>query len=581
MKNYLLITLGHGSSAIFVDNSKSEPKVIGYEQERFSRIKADSQFPIDAINEILHNVRPAAIKGCRILISHWFNFVENCIPNKYFTENDFAWLTEISTDINYASPKFTHHDAHAYSAYTFYKYCCEPTHINHTPVHCIVADGFGNNEEVFSIYSLDMSNPSNKPVLVHRAFGYYISLGLFYQYATSFVGMKENQDEYKFLGYESHIDEGIFKVDIEALNVHIESCAETFVSHILNDTVAPHFGEEDEYIDVDELQAVRQYWHSQFKDILTSLKINDFTSFKSRCIIAYFIQQTIEKVLTRIAYEFSMTNLCVAGGCFYNVKLNNALLNAVPGLFSVVPLAGDQGAAIGMYAAEVGIGQFPFDTLAWGKRRLYNFAKLAANRPNVNYVHLHSDSDCLCAAHKIANLIADGNIVDLVFNNMEFGPRALCNTSTLFLPTTMNAEHNNHMNHRNEVMPCAPVCTHDNAVKLFGEDISRVVGSDRFMICTHNYKRSYSKQYGGVMHKKTLYPGIYTGRPQIVSKGSFSDMILREVERLTDTKCLVNTSFNVHGNPIVFDTADILQNHAFQMSHAEPGYEPILFVIES
>ena len=73
MKNYLLITLGHNSSAIFVDNSSEEQKIIGYEQERLSRLKADSQFPIDAINEIEHNVGYEKMKGCTVLISHWFS----------------------------------------------------------------------------------------------------------------------------------------------------------------------------------------------------------------------------------------------------------------------------------------------------------------------------------------------------------------------------------------------------------------------------------------------------------------------------------------------------------------------------
>lgn len=584
-RNYLLITLGHGSSAIFVDNENSirKPSIIGYEQERLSRIKADSQFPVDAINEIMHNVTPKKILGCTILISHWFNFTDDDnMPNKYITEKDMYWLKQISENIKFVSPEFTHHDAHAYSAYAFYKYHCKPENISHTPVHCIVADGFGNDEEVLSIYSVDLSNPENKPKCIYRVNEYYNSLGLFYQYATSFVGMKENQDEYKFLGYEAHIDEVLDEAIIKStLGHHIGSFVDMFIDHILKGTDKPRIiNKKHSIIDFNKLSDVKAFWHSMFRNVLNDVpEIDNCTSFNARCVIAYVIQQTIEAVMVAIVKEFGITNLCVAGGCFYNVKLNNALLKAVPGYFSAMPLAGDQGAAIGMYAAEENVPQFPFTSLSWGQRRLYNFEKLAKCNPNIHYIRCEDIHDFNDAACYVAKLIANDNIVDLVVGNMEFGPRALCNTSTLFLPTAANVAYNNHMNMRNEVMPCAPVCTYSNAIKLFGDDIKRVIGSDKFMICTHEYTRSYSKQYGGVMHKKTC-EYVYTGRPQIVNDNSFMYDVLIKVEELTDVKCLVNTSFNVHGQPIVFDTSEILQNYNFQVEHSGDK-TPILVVINN
>lgn len=581
-KNYLLITLGHNSSAIFVDNTdEKKPRIIGYEQERLSRIKADSQFPKDAIFEIIGNINPNKLFGCTILVSHWFNFNDCSIPNKYITKNDLLWLEKISKNIKFVSSDFTHHDAHAYSAYSFYKYHCHKKQLENTPVHCIVADGFGNDEEVLSIYSLDLLDANTKPKCIHRVYGYYNSLGLFYQYATSFVGMKENQDEYKFLGYEAHIDEILNTDQINILNTYIGSFTETFINHILSDAVKPSKNELSKcgIINCSKLSEVKQFWYNKFDEAINAIGVHERAAFNTRCVVAYLIQQTVEAVFSALIEEFNIKNLCVAGGCFYNVKLNNKLLSKVPGLFSAFPLAGDQGAAIGMYAAD-NINQFPFDNLAWGKRRLYNFEKIAKGRKNVNFTHIDNKYEAERIAKHIATLIANGNIVDLVYSKMEFGPRALCNTSTLFLPTADNVKHNNIMNERNEVMPCAPVCTQENAIKLFGKDILRVIGSNLYMICTHEYMRGYSEQYGGVMHKKTLFDNTYTGRPQIVHDG-FMRMILDKVEELTDTKCLVNTSFNVHGQPIVFDTMDILQNHEFQMSHARCGKEPILFVIET
>jgi len=197
-KNFLLISLGHNSSAIFVDNSDpQQQEIIGYEQERLSGIKADSQFPRDAINEITKHVSSNKFRGCCVLISHWFNFGPHLTANKYITQNDIDWLRYIcGSDIHMCERGFTHHDAHAYSAYEFFKYHKSNYDVK-GPIMCLVVDGFGNNGEILSLYTTDEIKGIS---LVRRVYGYDASLGLMYQYATAFVGMKENQDEYKFLG---------------------------------------------------------------------------------------------------------------------------------------------------------------------------------------------------------------------------------------------------------------------------------------------------------------------------------------------------------------------------------------------
>ena len=98
MKKSLLITLGHNSSAIFVDG---DGRVIGYEQERLDGIKASSRFPQDAINEIVKNVGFHAMKGCSIFISHWFDTDVKPYGNKYMSDTDYANLQFISEDINF------------------------------------------------------------------------------------------------------------------------------------------------------------------------------------------------------------------------------------------------------------------------------------------------------------------------------------------------------------------------------------------------------------------------------------------------------------------------------------------------
>lgn len=589
MKNYLLITLGHNSSAIFVDNSSGEQKIIGYEQERLSRLKADSQFPIDAINEIEHNVGFEKMKGCTVLISHWFStkwfgnsqidVFNNC---KYMNENACQKIDSYKPEqVKFVNSEFTHHDAHAYSALAFYKYHNgnEQIRVVNGPRYILVADGFGNDEEVLSLYVTYKKD--EKPRLLHRVYGYQYSLGLFYQYATAFVGMKENQDEYKFLGYEAHIGDILNVEQLNTIDHHINKTVDYF-THNWAKTTEPNT-QNGAMIDTIKLGEARKYWYSQFTNVCDAIHINDYHSFNARCAIAYFIQQTCEWALTRFVEEYGISNLIVSGGTFYNVKLNNKLLETISGIFCAMPLAGDQGAAIGMYEAENRkfAPQFKFDTLAWGKRRLYNFQKYS-NGSDIHHYKISNDDKASfkILADCIAARVSDGALVNVVFGNMEFGPRALGNTSTIFLPTVSNVADNNTMNHRNEVMPCAPICTSDNAYRLFDrEELDRVIGSDRFMICTHNYHKPYSKQYGGVMHSKTL-DTEFTGRPQIVRNGTFMYNILKQVEKTTDAVCLVNTSFNVHGNPIVFDTKDIIDNFNFQKEHANDEHKLELFVIE-
>ena len=584
MKNYLLITLGHNSSAIFVDNSSEKQEIIGYEQERLSRLKADSQFPIDAINEIEHNVGYAKMHGCTILISHWFNHKSSRF-SKFYTEKDEEKLNSYQPErISFVNEGFTHHDAHAFSAHAFLKYNCPEGKLTHAPYHTLVVDGFGNDEEVLSLYI--SINKNEQPKLIHRVYGYKYSLGLFYQYATAFVGMKENQDEYKFLGYEAHVDEELTTEQINCIDNFIDfSGVDYFLNTWKYETKRNEHLPVDTVIDSEALNAVRKFWYGKFEEVCDAIDLTDKTSFKARCAIAYFIQQTCEIALSIFIEEFDVHNLTVVGGTFYNVKLNNRLLNSIDGLFCAMPLAGDQGAAIGMYEAEPKefAPAFKFDTLAWGKRRFYNFKKYADNGKNIQYHVIPKTAFCAFSevAHDIARYVVNGHLVDVVFGNMEFGPRALGNTTTLFLPTIANIAHNNHMNHRNEVMPCAPICTKANAKLLFDNyELERVIGSDSFMICTHDYAKPYSELYGGVMHKKTLERNTYTGRPQIVREDSFIGVVLNIVETVTDIKCLVNTSFNVHGNPIVFDTKDIIDNFNFQCEHAEDEkHRPVLFVI--
>jgi carbamoyltransferase len=160
---------------------------------------------------------------------------------------------------------------------------------------------------------------------------------------------------------------------------------------------------------------------------------------------------------------------------------------------------------------------------------------------------------------------------------MEFGPRALCNTSTLALPTAENVDIINQLNERNTVMPFAPVILEEN-LSMF-EDSERIIGSLQYMIMTLDYKFDPSPELMGVMHK---YPMMhtYSGRPQVIPMSSTKPIRDILIGLKTYTQALINTSLNVHGRPIVYSLADAIDDFEFNLKVAkEKGLKaPILVV---
>ena len=488
IKNSLLITLGHNSSAILVYYNGT--RIIGYEQERIDGIKSSSAFPSGAIFKIAEVLGMQYMQGCKVYISHWFDCDKSghkFKPSKYMTEIDMANLLAFTTleNISFCDSLDTHHDAHACSALAFFKYHAHTNdvfkvgeHMKGEDIHVIVADGFGTNGEVLSIYKTKLDSTSLD--LVTSVRNYPASFGLMYQYATSFTGMKENQDEYKYLGYEAHIGEYCDLEEIDRLDYYIESTVEHLKNARLNKN--GYISNGHDLINFDNLNIVKNWWHSWFEEVLMN-SCNEteilFDSFKARVMIAYLIQQSLEISMTRILDEYDIKNCIVVGGVFYNVKLNNKILTHIPGIFCAAPLAGDQGAAIGMFYIDTinkyPMYDFPFKSLCIGERKLHGIEKFKI--PNMKHVIVDSDAKRFDVIKQIATDIVNNKIVNLVSGPMEFGPRALCNTSTLMLPTQELVGINNYLNNRNEVMPCAPVMLKRNAEHLFDKnELDRVIG---------------------------------------------------------------------------------------------------------
>lgn len=548
----LLLTLGHNSSAITVQDGKI---IRGYEEERLTRKKSDSSFPINAAKLALRGQKPD-----NIFISHWyddFNFYKKSPYNETMSRHyNLGFIEDLKANVVSLDVNLTHHDAHAYSAIAFLE--SHRTAKFWPPFHIIISDGFGNGQEVISIYETDIN--SGTLSLKNRFFGYENSLGLLYQYATSFCGMKENEDEYKFLGYESHIDEKFKDSQI----YYLKDMSEIHAYSLYNKLQITEHEFSKKYIDIKALTLAKESLHEHYKALLDNMPDKrELSIFDKRVAIGFYIQSIIESVYQKMIDEYKMINVLVSGGLHYNVKLNNYIMNHIKGYFCAMPLAGDQGAAIGVYRRKDG----PIDvgSLCWGERNLAR---------NV-------DSDV--TVDVISESLLSNKIVNLVTGNMEFGPRALCHTSSLSLAFNENLDYINAVNGRDTVMPMAPVMLERNRDRFFSIDqYAKVIGSDGYMILTYDFKDNlYDSLYNGIRHKYPL-SNKYSGRPQVIyDQDSIIYKVLTKLEKY-EVYAIVNHSFNIHGTPIVYSSDDALYNFNEQKAAARDkglGIDRMVLVI--
>ena len=535
--SHLCLSLGHNSSALYIPLDPAlQP--IGCETERLTGIKGDSAFPRDVLEAMLDRLVLPLHKVTDVFISHWFdNFDPNIDCNKYY-DSDFLREVCPTATFHACDENFTHHDAHAYSAMAFYEaYCNDYTG---TTLICVM-DGFGTHQEVTTLYTVDEA--TRRPTEVRRIYGYQKSMGLLFQYAAEVTGMDGMHDVYKFLGYRSHISEN----DAAELDSYVDDIVEQYLEY---ECPAVTFRPEkpQSLIDYDELKLTKEKVYRLLEPLI------DNDEFLTRARIAYVIQTAIEYLTVQFigsyAANSSVDRILLAGGCFYNVRLNDHIRKSfIDSDVSVIPLAGDQGAPLGLFRAYTG-RTVNWQDMCWWPRR-----QKASDDLMIIPSNRHS-------ANRVADMIADGFVVNVMdaARGMEFGPRALGSTSTLCLPDERLVREINRANGRNEVMPMAPMVLDSIAPDLFsGYDLARTIGSDRFMITAHLYLPD-------VEPSAASHPEIgkkaYTGRPQIVDERTpFIRRILLRLYHRHGVRMIINTSLNMHGQPILESLDELLELH--------------------
>jgi len=306
----LALSLGHNASAVLINDGIIQ---CGYEEERLTGVKSDSRFPINAIKEIEKYFMLKDVSD--IYVSHWATFgkVEE-MKGKYWDEylmRKTCPNAEIHSD-------YDHHDCHVSALRSF------AGNFNWE----IVADGFGNFNETISIY--------HKQKLIHRVFGFDKSLGLLYQYATAFLGLKMNQDEFKLLGYESAIVDLCSIDEIQVIIAHANKYSKKMFGRIIEPSLDPEF---DLVAGLSALPAMRLKVRQDLEYLLyTKLGFSRSLGKEAvRAIVAFFVQRIIETVMSLIVEVYDMDEVALSGGLFMNVKLNSVISEKVDRI-SIIPL---------------------------------------------------------------------------------------------------------------------------------------------------------------------------------------------------------------------------------------------------
>jgi len=256
--------------------------------------------------------------------------------------------------------------------------------------------------------------------------------------------------------------------------------------------------------------------------------------------------------------------VALSGGVFGNVKLNQRIaeLKGVDEVY-VYPAMGDEGLGLGaaLYAAgkRNGLRPFAIDDVYLGPE--YSDSEIAAalQQERVSYTR-HEDTEL---ADRVAALLADGKVVAMYRGRMEFGPRALGHRTILFQTTDPGV--NDWLNkrlQRTEFMPFAPVTMSEYADRCYVGMSSRRYTS-RFMTVTCDCTDWMKETSPAVVHLDG------TARPQLISREiePFYYQILERYYQRTGIPSLVNTSFNMHEEPIVCSPEDAAR--AFKQGHLD------------
>jgi carbamoyltransferase len=483
--------------------------VAAAEEERFTGSKHCPQFPIHAIRYCL---KEAGISIDEIdELAHGFNYAP--VRDLYMQDETSRELYRkvfsreaLLDQVNRSLPGFPeskvfsvgHHLAHAASAAftSGWDECL-----------VVVNDAMG---EVESLSVYDFHDGELERI---ASIGANDSIGILYSLVTLHLGFDFNSDEYKIMGLAPYGDAARFRPFFEQA---VQLC------HLRDHLIAPRMP-SDPVISVHE-------------DIAAALQ---------ECL-----ERAVLHVCTHFAEKTGLRRIALAGGVALNCTANGRLMHS--GLFDEVyvqPVAGDDGVALGaaLYraacAGEAINRRMPIPLLGPRYRSIDIEAALRSFGERIHWRRLDS-LETTCAA--AAQLIAEGRVIAWDRGRMEYGPRALGNRSILADPAhpEMRDRINAMVKKREAFRPFAPACSIEDASRWF-----EVAPGEQhpYMISVVDVRPEARPLLPAITHVNG------SARLQTVSASDNPDFhaLLVAVGKTTGRQMVLNTSFNVKGQPIV------------------------------
>jgi carbamoyltransferase len=560
----------HDSAAAIIADGKI---IAAAQEERFTRKKHDASYPKNAINYVL---KEAGLKLSEVdhvvfyekpflkferLLETYVGFSPGGF--KSFSMSMPLWLSEKlfqkkmlfdalkEQDNNFNDIKkinfSEHHLSHAASAFFSSPY---------NEAIILTLDGVG--EWATTTVSLGKNNKINILKEIH----FPHSLGLLYSAFTYFLGFKVNSGEYKVMGLAPYGEP-------------------KFENIIL-----------DKLIDIKDDGSFRL--NMDYFDYATGLTMtnNKFTKLfnierrksEDRLLqihmdIAASIQAVTEKIVLKItrflSKEFKLENLCMAGGVALNCVANGKILKE--GLFKniwIQPASGDAGGALGaaqaFYYQELGNKRKILKTDSMngsylGPKFTDNQVEDELKNCRANFKKLTSDQ----VIKDTAKALTEEKAVGWFQGRMEFGPRSLGNRSIIADARSEKMQKNLNLKvkYRESFRPFAPAVLFEKVSEWF-----EINSESPYMLLVADVKKS--KQLKMTEEQKNLFgidklnikrssiPSVthvdYSARIQTVHKETNLKFhaLIEEFERITKCPVLVNTSFNVRGEPIVCSATD-------------------------
>jgi carbamoyltransferase len=570
----------HDSAATITQNGEI---VAAAQEERFTRIKHDPAFPTKAVEycllesgltldkldaivfydkpllkferllETYYAFSPSGLRSFLTAIPVWLKekmFLKRMLYEELFKIGEFD-----KKKVKLLFPE--HHLSHAASAYY-------PSPFEESAV--LTIDGVGE----WATASICHGKGKDMTILKELQFPH--SLGLLYSAITYFAGFKVNSGEYKLMGLAPYGDPN---------SANTLRYAEIIRKELIEIQPDGSIWLNQKYFDY--ATGLRMVKDKEWEKLFGFARRESETNLQpEHCDFALAAQIVTEEIVILMAKEAKRLtgsdNICLAGGVALNCVANGKLQNAK--IFKNVyiqPAAGDAGGALG--AALVG------EYIYFGQERKVDTnaidsmkgsylgpefsdvdTRLMAKRYNAVYTYYENFEQL---AAKTATALADGNVVGWFQGRMEFGPRALGGRS--ILGDARNEEMQKKLNlkikYREGFRPFAPSVLAEDAAEYF-----ELEGNSPYMLLVHNVqekrRKTLPENYRALPLMEKLYylrsdlPSIthidFSARIQTVHKETNPRYwtLIDQFKQQTGYGLVVNTSFNVRGEPIVCTPED-------------------------